>query len=163
MHVTGTSCSKRIINFVLSFSTTLCAHSFIRLCDYLVVTMLHNLTVKSVTHILTVLHDQLSKPVEIHDLVQPIPEDVEEQEKILAKIYETVGYTPTHLDRGTARQSTVHLTGSGLFQRAASMSRAASRLQMTPSVSWWIVLPSHANVECFNYTVVVLAAFTGIA
>lgn len=70
--------------------------SFIRLCDYLVVTMLHNLTFKSVSHILTTLHEQLSKPVEIHNLAEPIPEDVEEQEKMLTKIYETVGYTPTH-------------------------------------------------------------------
>ena len=73
-------------------SLSLC--SFIRLCDYLVVTMLHNLTFKSA--ILNTLHEQLSKPVEIHNLAESIPEDVEEQEKMLTKIYETVGYTPTH-------------------------------------------------------------------
>ena len=64
--------------------------------DYLVVTMLHNLIFKSVSHILNTLHEQLSKPVEIHNLAESIPEDVEEQEKMLTKIYKTVGYTPTH-------------------------------------------------------------------
>lgn len=117
-------------------SLSLC--SFIRLCDYLVVTMLHNLTFKSVSHILTTLHEQHSKPVEIHDLAEPIPEDVEEQEKVLAKIYETVGYTPTHYEKATPRRS---MTGSGLFQGTPSRSRSQltpSRLRATPSVSWWI-------------------------
>ena len=53
--------------------------SFIRLCNYLVVTMLHDLTVKSVSTILSTLHDQLAKPVEIADIVQPIPDDIDEQ------------------------------------------------------------------------------------
>ena len=53
--------------------------SFIRLCNYLMVTMLHHLTVKSVSSILSILHDQLAKPVEIADLVQPIPDDIDEQ------------------------------------------------------------------------------------
>jgi len=117
-------------------SLSLC--SFIRLCDYLVVTMLHNLTFKSVSHILNTLHEQLSKPVEIHNLAESIPEDVEEQEKMLTKIYETVGYTPTHY---TPRRSMVQMTGSGLFQGTPSRSRSQltpSRLRATPSVSWWI-------------------------
>ena len=45
--------------------------------------MLHGLTVQSCTSLLRVLHTQLEKPVEVTDIVKPIPEDVEEQEKIL--------------------------------------------------------------------------------
>ena len=37
--------------------------------------------------------NQVFQPVEIHDFAESIPEDVEEQEKMLTKIYETVGYT----------------------------------------------------------------------
>ena len=58
-------------------------HSFIRLCDYLVVTMLHDLTVKSTTHILSVLEAQTTKDAQITDLVQELPDSIEEQEKML--------------------------------------------------------------------------------
>lgn len=57
--------------------------SFIRLCDYLVVTMLHRMAVVSAKTILHTLQSQTSKVVEIKDLVQPIPESIEEQEKLL--------------------------------------------------------------------------------
>ena len=57
--------------------------SFIRLCDYLVVTMLHGLTVHSCTGLLSVLKSQLVKAVEVTDIVKTIPDDVEEQEKVL--------------------------------------------------------------------------------
>ena len=63
--------------------------SFIRLCDYLVVTMLHNLTVHSCTGLLSVLQSQLVKSVEVTDIVKSIPDNVEEQEKILQVKYYT--------------------------------------------------------------------------
>lgn len=58
-------------------------YSFIRLCDYLVVTMLHGLAVHSCAGLLSVLQSQLKKAVEVKDIVKTIPEDVEELEKIL--------------------------------------------------------------------------------
>ena len=57
--------------------------SFIRLCDYLVVTMLHNLTVTSAGEVLKVLHEQTAEDISISDLVTDIPDDIEEQEKML--------------------------------------------------------------------------------
>ncbi len=45
--------------------------------------MLHDLTVKSTSHLLGVLKAQTAKDAEIKDLAQEIPEDIEEQEKIL--------------------------------------------------------------------------------
>lgn len=60
-----------------------CMCSFIRLCDFIVVTMLHELTVCSASSILTVLQEQVSETVDIVDLVQQIPDDIEEQEKAL--------------------------------------------------------------------------------
>lgn len=58
-------------------------HSFIRLCDYLVVTMLHNLVVASASAVLDVLKEQTKKDVTIDNLVDVIPDDIEEQESIL--------------------------------------------------------------------------------
>ena len=57
--------------------------SFIRLCDYLVVTMLHGLTRHSCSRLLNLLRLQLEKAVEVTDIVKDIPEDVEELEKTL--------------------------------------------------------------------------------
>ena len=57
--------------------------SFIRLCDYLVVTMLHNLTVTSATAVLEVLREQTAEDISVSDLVTDIPDDIEEQEKML--------------------------------------------------------------------------------
>ena len=47
-------------------------------------------------------------------------------------MYETVGYTPAHLERSNLHHgsSQVQLTGSGVFQ--ASPSRSRSRLSATP-------------------------------
>ena len=70
---------------------------------------------------------KLSKPVEIHDLAEPIPEDVEEQEKMLTKIYETVGYSPTHY---TPRRSMVQMAGSRLFQGTPSRSWSLAAFQL---------------------------------
>ncbi len=57
--------------------------SFIRLCDYLVVTMLHDLAVKSTSHILDILKIQTARDAEITNLVRELPDDIEEQEKML--------------------------------------------------------------------------------
>ena len=70
----GTVC---FIYFVMFFP------SFIRLCDYLVVTMLHRLSIYSVETVLKTFQRRISNSVQIKDLVQPIPESIEEQEKIL--------------------------------------------------------------------------------
>lgn len=45
--------------------------------------MLHGLTVHSCDGLLSVLQSQLLKAVEVKEIVKTIPEDVEEQEKIL--------------------------------------------------------------------------------
>lgn len=58
-------------------------HSFIRLCDYLVVTMLHNLVVASASTVLEVLQEQTLKDITVDNLVDGIPDDIEEQERIL--------------------------------------------------------------------------------
>ena len=57
--------------------------SFIRLCDYIVANMLHNFAVKSVDTLLAKLREQVSKSVDIVDLVSPVKvtesgEEVEE-------------------------------------------------------------------------------------
>lgn len=57
--------------------------SFIRLCDYFVITMLHRMAVVSAGTILHTLECQTNKAIEIADLVEPIPESTEEQEKLL--------------------------------------------------------------------------------
>ena len=67
---------------VSKLSTVVCS-SFIRLCDYLVVTMLHDLAVKSTSHILDILKIQTARDAEIADLVRELPDDIEEQEKML--------------------------------------------------------------------------------
>ena len=58
-------------------------NSFIRLCDYLVVTMLHNLAVTSASTVLKVLREQTEKDLIVSDLVTEIPDDIEEQERML--------------------------------------------------------------------------------
>ena len=73
--------------------------------------------------------------MEIHDLVESIPEDVEEQEKMLTKIYETAGYTvtPTHY---TPRWSMVQMAGSGLFQSKPCDPRLEKRAEaVAPTVA----------------------------
>lgn len=57
--------------------------SFIRLCDYLVITMLHDLSVSSAKSILETLEQQTAKSISIGELVQPIPDTIEEQEQLL--------------------------------------------------------------------------------
>ena len=47
------------------------------------VTLLHSLTVHSCVGLLNVLRSQMVKMVEVKDIVKTIPDDVEEQEKIL--------------------------------------------------------------------------------
>lgn len=61
----------------------LVSFSFIRLCDYLVVTMLHNLAVMSASAVLDVLQEQTSTDIAVSNLVKEIPDDIEEQERIL--------------------------------------------------------------------------------
>lgn len=58
-------------------------YSFIRLCDYLVVTMLHNLAVTSASAVLDVLQEQTAGDIAISNLVKEIPDDIEEQERML--------------------------------------------------------------------------------
>lgn len=58
-------------------------YSFVRLCDYLVITMLHRMSVFSAEVILLILEDQTSQIIHVEDIVQPIPESTEEQEKLL--------------------------------------------------------------------------------
>ena len=47
------------------------------------VTLLHSLTVHSCVGLLNVLRSQMVKKFEVKDIVKTIPDDVEEQEKIL--------------------------------------------------------------------------------
>jgi hypothetical protein len=61
-------------------------HSFIRLCDYLVISMLHRTSIFSAEIILSTLEDQTSQTIHVKDIVPPIPENVEEQEKLLQVI-----------------------------------------------------------------------------
>ena len=65
------------------FTIIIFLDSFIRLCDYLVVTMLHNLAVTSASTVLDVLCEQTAKNITVSDLVTEIPDDIEEQEKML--------------------------------------------------------------------------------
>lgn len=57
--------------------------SFIRLCDYLVVSMLHKMTVFSAWDIFHTLQGQTEKLVHVEDLIQRIPDSIEEQEQLL--------------------------------------------------------------------------------
>ena len=57
--------------------------SFIRLCDYLVITMLHRMSVHSAEKILFTLEDQTTQIIQVQDLIKSIPESIEEQEKLL--------------------------------------------------------------------------------
>ena len=78
-----TVCYASEVYLTLMYAYTTFPCSFIRLCDYLVVTMLHGLTLQSCTQLLSLLQSQLEKAVEVTDIVKAIPEDVDEQEKIL--------------------------------------------------------------------------------
>ena len=55
--------------------------------------MLHNLTVTSAAAVLKVLHEQTEEDISVSDLVTDIPDDIEEQEKMLQVCY----YASTHL------------------------------------------------------------------
>ena len=55
---------------------------YIRLCDYLVVTMLHNLIIFSMEDLLHNFQKLVDQPVEIEDIAEPIPEDEMEDEKV---------------------------------------------------------------------------------
>ena len=96
--------------------------------------MLHNVTVQSAAYILQILQNQLEKRVQIKDLVRPIPDDIEAQEKRLQEIYETVGYTPPHLEKSIATRSQVQLSASGMLGSRTQLG-AASRTHLTPTVS----------------------------
>lgn len=58
-------------------------HSFIRLCDYLVVTMLHKMSVFSAETILHTLEMQTDQTISVADFIKCIPESIEEQEVLL--------------------------------------------------------------------------------
>ena len=75
--------SAQVLNDAAAANKQCHDYSFLRLCDYLVVTMLHDLTVKSTTHILSVLKAQTAKDAQIVDLVRELPDSIEEQEKML--------------------------------------------------------------------------------
>lgn len=68
---------------IIVIVSLLVSNSFIRLCDYLVVTMLHNLAVTSASAVLDVLKEQTAKGITVSDLVKDIPDDIEEQEAML--------------------------------------------------------------------------------
>ena len=87
--------------------------------------MLHDLALRSAEHILKTLQSQLKKCVEIKDLVQPIPEELEDQEKVLDELMHTVQYTPSHADRVSSR----------VASRSQVMTPTRSRANMTPLVS----------------------------
>ncbi len=55
---------------------------FIRLCDYLVISMLHDLTLASVKYILSTLEGFLQDTITIEDIAQPIKEDEDDDESI---------------------------------------------------------------------------------
>ena len=55
---------------------------FIRLCDYLVVNMLHKLALASVEHILVGLQRLVAQHIAIDDITEPIAEDETEGEPI---------------------------------------------------------------------------------
>ena len=56
---------------------------FIRLCDYVILSMLHDLTLDSEKHLLQSLRERASHVTEIEDFAEPIPDDEEEDEKVL--------------------------------------------------------------------------------
>ena len=68
--------------------------SFIRVCNYVVVTMLHNLAVLSASSLLDYLQNQIAKPIVIEDVVQVITinEDGEEE-------YEPISQMPSQTSR----------------------------------------------------------------
>ena len=68
--------------------------SFIRVCNYIVVTMLHNLAVLSANSLLEYLQNQLAKPTIIEDIVHPVTinEDGEEE-------YEPISQMPSQSSR----------------------------------------------------------------
>ena len=68
---------------ILQFMSDTTLYSFIRLCDYLVITMLHKMAVVSADAILETFEYQTNLVIEITDLVQPIPDSTEEQESLL--------------------------------------------------------------------------------
>ena len=68
---------------IIVIVSLLVSNSFIRLCDYLVVTMLHNLAVTSASAVLDVLKEQTAKGITVSDLIKDIPDDIEEQEAML--------------------------------------------------------------------------------
>ena len=49
--------------------------------------MLHNLAVTSASAVLDVLHEQTEKDITVSDLVTDIPDDIEEQERMLQVHY----------------------------------------------------------------------------
>ena len=55
---------------------------FIRLCDYLVINMLHDLTLSSIQYILSTLEGFLQETIKIEEIAQPIKEDEDEDESI---------------------------------------------------------------------------------
>ncbi len=73
---------KRVI-FICSFFIVCILCRFIRLCDYLVVTMLHDLSTTSVEFVLKKLQLQVSKSVVVSDFITPIPNSIEKQEAML--------------------------------------------------------------------------------
>ena len=56
---------------------------FIRLCDYIILSMLHDLTLGSEKHLLQCLKERASCVIEIEDFAEPIPDDEEEDEKVM--------------------------------------------------------------------------------
>lgn len=68
--------------------------SFIRVCNCIVVTMLHNLAVLSANSLLEYLQNQLSKPITIEDIVHPVTinEDGEEE-------YDSISQMPSQTSR----------------------------------------------------------------
>lgn len=98
--------------------------------------MRHDLSVRSAQHVLQALQEGLNKTVGIKDLVQPIPDSIEEQEKVLQEFYDTVGYTPAHLERSATR-SHVQMTPSRMMTGTPSLSR--SSLHATTSVCCYCI------------------------
>ena len=50
------------------------------MCDYIVTSMLHQLTTHSVQHLLDSLHKLLAKDVELDTIIEPLPEGGEDQD-----------------------------------------------------------------------------------
>ena len=85
--------TRWIIN-ILTFYLNQLILSFIRVCNYIVVTMLHNLAVLSANSLLEYLQNQLAKPTIIEDIVHPVTinEDGEEE-------YEPISQMPSQSSR----------------------------------------------------------------